>query len=154
RLATSNGETTEPHQEKCWIEGRKVMQLGPGLHNWRSQLEQINEHTDGIVRVIGKILHQFLWVSPPQLASLALLPHRLASFTEWYVFIVLALSIGIYLIPSVWLALLSTYFSVSTVIVMLHIVLLQWVFAPTTINASRSLVLFICNVAQIVFMFA
>jgi hypothetical protein len=78
---------------------------------------------------------------------------RLDSFTEWYVFGVMLLSVGIYFVPSVWLALLSTYFSASTVIVMLHVVLLQRVFGPIA-SAERSLLLFMCNVVQIVFMFA
>ena len=73
-------------------------------------------------------MHWCLWASPSQWASLALPKDRLDSFTEWYVFVVMLLSGGIYFFPSVWLALLSTWFSAGTVIVMLHIVLLQRVF--------------------------
>jgi hypothetical protein len=78
---------------------------------------------------------------------------RLDSFTEWYVFVVMLLSGGIYFVPSAWLALLSTWFSAGTVVVMLHIVLLQRVF-ESIVSAERSILLFMCNVAQIVFMFA
>jgi hypothetical protein len=63
------------------------------------------------------------------------------------------LSGAIYFVPSVCLALLSTWFSAGPVIVMLHIVLLQRVFGPIA-SAERSILLFMCNVAQIVFMFA
>ena len=126
---------------------------------WRDNLAKINEIKEGIVGVVGKFLHRLMWATPSQLAF-TLLPedrpdcfdHR-DCFTEWYVVGVLVLSIVIYFVPSVWLALLSTYISASTLIVMLHIVLLQRVFGPIK-SPQRSLLLFMCNVAQIVFMFA
>ena len=75
-------------------------------------------------------------------------------FTELYVVGVLIASVLFYCLPpGVCLASLSTYFSASTVIVMLHIVLLQRVFAKIS-SPERSLLLFICNVAQITVMFA
>jgi hypothetical protein len=78
--------------------------------------------------------------------------HRRDRFTEWYVFVaLLASGLIYYLAPD--LAWLSTYISASTLIVMLHIVLLQPVSGPIKF-AERSVVLFICNVAQIVVMFA
>jgi len=129
------------------------MHLEPGPETWRCDRAKIDEETKGIVWVVGVILHRFIWASPAQLASLAWPKDRLDSLTEWYVFGVMLLSVGIYFVPSVWLASLSTWFSASTVIVMLHIVLLQRVFGPIA-SAERSILLFMCNVAQIVFMFA
>lgn len=77
--------------------------------------------------------------------------HPLSWFTDLCVFVVLIASVLIYyLAPN--LAWLSTIFSVSTVIAMLNIVLLQRVFGPVS-SPERSLLLFMCNVGQIVFMF-
>jgi hypothetical protein len=119
---------------------------------WRDELAKINEIKEGIVRVVGKFLHRLMWATPTKLAFILLPEDRLDCFTEWYVVGVLIASVGIYLVPYFWLALLSTYVSASTLIVMLHIVLLQRVFAIR--SPERSLLLFIFNVAQIVFMFA
>jgi hypothetical protein len=55
--------------------------------------------------------------------------------------------------PNVWCAGFSTFFSASTVIVLLNVVLLQRVFGAV-FSPERSLLLFICNAAQITFMFA
>jgi hypothetical protein len=104
------------------------------------------------VWVIGTFLHRSLWATPTQLAFTRLPEDRRDCFTEWYVVGVLALSIVIYFPRSVSLALVSTYLSVSTLIVMLHIVLLQRVFAETW-SPERALLLFMLNVVQIVFMF-
>jgi len=95
-----------------------------------------------------------MWVTPPQLAFTLLLEDRRDCFTEWYVVGVLIASVLIYYFyPGFWPALLSTYISASTLIVMLHIVLLQRAFGPIK-STERSLLLFMFNVAQIVFMFA
>ena len=56
-------------------------------------------------------------------------------------------------LQSVSLAWWSTYFSASTVIVLLNVVLLHRVFGEIP-KPERSLLLFICNVAQIILMFA
>src|SRR5262245_47395201 len=122
---------------------------------WRDELAKINEIKEGIVRMVGKFLHWLMWATPSQLAF-TLLPEdrpdsfdRRDCFIEWYVVGVLVLSIVIYFVPSVWLALLTTYISASTLIVMLHIVLLQGALGPIK-SPQRSLLLFMCNVAQIV----
>jgi hypothetical protein len=121
--------------------------------HWRDELAKINEIKEGIVRVVGKFLHRLLWATPTKLAFTLVPEDRLDCFTEWYVVGVLIASVGIYLVPYFWLALLSAYVSASTLIVMLHIVLLQRLFGGIK-AAERSLLLFICSVAQIVFMFA
>jgi hypothetical protein len=77
----------------------------------------------------------------------------LYGLTDAYVFVVLLVSIGIYLAPSDCLAWFSTYFSASTIIVLLNIVLLTRIFGKLA-SPERSLLLFVCNVAQITLMFA
>src|SRR5262249_49184774 len=72
--------------------------------------------------------------------------------TDAYVCGVLLLSVWIYSVPSVCLASLSTYFSASTVIVLMNIVLLQGLFGKI-LSPERSLLLFMCNVAQVTVMF-
>ena len=56
-------------------------------------------------------------------------------------------------VPTLPLAVLCSYFLLSTVVVMLHVVLLSKVFGDIE-SAERSLILFICNVAQLIFTFA
>jgi hypothetical protein len=120
---------------------------------WRTDQAKINSNTEGIVWVTGRCLHRLMWFTPPQLAFTLMPEDRRDRFTEWYVVGVLTASVLIYcFVPGFWLALLSTYFSTSSLIVMLHIVLLQRAFG--SIKAERSLLLFMFNVAQIVVMFA
>jgi hypothetical protein len=113
---------------------------------------KINLNTQGIVWLIGTFLHRLLWLTPTQWAFTRLPEDRRHCFTEWYVVGALIASVLIYyLAPN--LAWLSTYFSASTLIVMLHIVLLQRAFGPIK-SAERSLLLFMFNAAQVVVMFA
>jgi hypothetical protein len=80
---------------------------------------------------------------------------RLPSWvTDLYAVVVLALSISIFFwCPSVPLAWVSAYFSVGTLLVLLNVVLLRNVF-PDIESPERTLLLFMCNLAQIVFMCA
>jgi hypothetical protein len=130
------------------------MHFRDGLGRWQYDLTKIVDETDGIVRVVGMVLHLLTLASPPQWAYIGFgtLARPRYWLTDLYVVGVLLLSIGIYLAPSVCLAWFSTYFSASTVIVLLHIVLLRRVFG-TAPSPERSLLLFMCNVAQIVIMF-
>ena len=121
------------------------------LQTWRNNQGDINFYTEGIVWLLGTCLHRLLWLTPTQLAFTQLPEDRRDCFTECYVVGVLIASVLIYyLAPS--LAWLSTYISASTLVVMLHIVLLQRAFPPIK-SPQRSLVLFTCNAAQIVVMF-
>ena len=52
----------------------------------------------------------------------------LHSFTDAYVICVLIASAFIYSFPKVYLAWLSTYFSASTLIMLLNILFLEWVY--------------------------
>jgi hypothetical protein len=125
-----------------------------GLGRWRSGLAKIANETEGIVRVVGVILYVLKLASPTEWAYIGFgtEDRPLHWFTELSVFVVLVASFLIYyLAPD--LAWLSTYFSATSVIVLLNVVLLQRTFEPIK-SPERSLLLFICNVAQIVFMFA
>ncbi len=96
------------------------------FQDWRNDRAKINSDTKGTVWLIGRCLHQLLWLTPTQLAfPFTRLPEdRRDRFTEWYVFVALIASVLIYyFVPD--LAGLSTYISASTLIVMLHIVFLQ-----------------------------
>ena len=55
--------------------------------------------------------------------------------------------------PWLWLAILCSWFLFSTVVVLLHVVLLSKVFGDVK-SVERSLILFICNVIQLVFTFS
>jgi hypothetical protein len=125
-----------------------------GLRHWQRGLAKIANETRGIVRVVGILLHVLTLASPPQWAYIGFgtEDRPLYFVTDAYVVGALIASVFIYyFVPD--LAWLSTFFSASTLIVMLYIVLLQPVFGPIR-SAERSLLLFMFNAAQIVFMFA
>jgi hypothetical protein len=138
------------------------MHFRRGFRDWwsgRAQIAnetQINNEPWGIARVFGVFLYVLTMASPTTWAYIGFgtQDRRLYWFTDVWVVGTLILSVGIYCLASnVWLALLSMYFSVTTVIVLLNVVLLEGVFGEKA-SPERSLLLFMCNVAQIVFMFA
>src|SRR5262245_25041780 len=107
--------------------GKKVTHFQRERQTWQNNRAKIDEETQGIVWLVATLLHLLLWLTPPQLAFTRLAEDRRDCFTEWYVFVALIASVLIYhSAPSLaWLAWLSTYISASTLVVMLHIVLLQ-----------------------------
>jgi hypothetical protein len=127
----------------------------PGGREWCDGLKKVLKKTSGIEQWVGVPLYVLgaIFSPPTWLIILFDLKHRW--ITDVYVVGALVISVGIYLlIPNVWwCALLSTLFSASTVIVLLNVVLLSRVFGPAY-SPERSLLLFICNAAQITFMFA
>jgi hypothetical protein len=138
------------------------MHFRRGFRGWWSERAQIANKTQienekwGIVRVVGVPLYVSTLASPTTWAYIGFGTKdcRLYWFTDACVVGALILSIGFYfLAPSVCLAWLSTYFSATTLIVLLNVVLLQRAFGKMA-SPERSLLLFMCNVAQIVFMFA
>ena len=130
------------------------MQFRRGFREWRKGLTKIARETAGIERVVGVSLYVLTLTSPTQWLHLGYDLRNRSSWIDAYVVVALFLSAGIYFwAPCVWFAMLSTFFSASTVIVLLNIVLLQRVFGEIPLPV-RSLLLFICNVTQIVFMFA
>jgi hypothetical protein len=65
---------------------------------------------------------------------------------------ILAIAVWLW-VPTFWWAILCSYFLFSTVVVLLHVVLLSKVFGDIE-SAERSLILFMCNVVQLVFTFS
>jgi hypothetical protein len=132
------------------------MHFRRGFRRWRAGLARICKETQGIARMVGVPLYvlNLLTSLITQLAYIGFgtKKRHLGWFTDLCVFVVLIASILIYcFVPS--LAWLGTIFSASTVIAMLNIVLMQGVFGPIQ-SPERSLLLFICNLAQITVMFA
>ena len=137
------------------------MHFRSGFRDWWNRRAQKPHKTRianekwGIWRVVGDWLYVSTLASPTTWAYIGFgtKDRPLCWFTDASVVGFLILSVGIYyLAPNVCLAWLSTYFSAITVIVLLNIVLLQRVFGGIA-SPERSLLLFMCNVAQIVFMF-
>jgi hypothetical protein len=128
-----------------------------GLRDWRHRFVTIATSTRGIVRWVGWILHSLTLTSPTQWMYIGFGSERdrsaINTWTDLYVFVVLAISILIFFCPSQITGWLSTYISATTLIAVWNIVLLQRVFGAIS-SPERSLLLFMCNVVQIVFMFA
>jgi hypothetical protein len=138
------------------------MHFRRGFRDWWSRRAQIANETQidnepwGIALVFGVFFYVLTIASPTTWAYIGFgtEDRRLHWFTDVWVVGALILSVGIYYFaPNVWLASLSMYFSVTTVIVLLNVVLLERVFGGKA-SPERSLLLFTCNVAQVVFMFA
>jgi hypothetical protein len=125
----------------------------PGGREWCDELKKVWKETPwGIVLVFGIIIYVLKLFSPPTWVII-LFNRKHPSIADAYVFGVLLLSVWFYLTPSVALAWVSVFFSASTVIVLLNVVLLSRVLGQV-FSPERSLLLFICNAAQITFMFA
>lgn len=124
----------------------------PGGREWCDELKRVAKETSGIEQWVGVPLRVLSLFSPPTLVAI-FCNRKDRWITDAYVFGVLLLSVCFYLAPSKALAWVSVYFSASTVIVLLNVVLLSRVFGPVY-RPERSLLLFICNAAQITVMFA
>ena len=126
-----------------------------GLRDWWSRLIKIAQETRGIEQVVGIAVYGLTLTTLTEWVHIVFGTKNrpLLSFTDPYVVVVLVLTVWIYLAPSVFGVWVSVYFSASTVIVLLNIVLFQRLFEDPA-SPGRSLLLFICNVAQIILMFA
>jgi hypothetical protein len=126
-----------------------------GFRDWWDGARKIATGTLGIERVVGLALYALLLATPTQWAFIGFgtRTRPLYSLTDAYVVGVLFLTIWFYQVPTVWSAWLGTYFSATSVVVLLNIVLFQRLFGELQ-SPGRSLLLFMCNVAQIIFMFA
>jgi hypothetical protein len=73
---------------------------------------------------------------------------------EWYVIASVVITITNFAFgPWLWLSVLCAYLTVSTMITFLQVLFLSKIFGDVE-SPERSVILFICNVVQIVFMFA
>ena len=131
------------------------MSCKEGIKTWWSGLRNAAA-TDGIECIVAVILYSLTLISPTLWVHICGSSNRRITWLiDLYVLGVFVLSIIFFLrAPSnVWEAVLSTYFSVATIVVLLNIVLLQRVFGEIP-TPERSLILFIFNVAQLIVMFA
>jgi hypothetical protein len=119
------------------------MQLRAGLRAWWIDVEKVRTERRGIGRLFGFALCILRLATPTEWVHLLLgtKERPLYSFTDAYVVGVLTVSAIIYLFPSVLLAGISTYFSATTLVVLLNIVLLEWAYmrAPLVICFSNAL---------------
>jgi hypothetical protein len=117
------------------------MHFREGLRHWRRGLATISEATQGIMRWVGLILYCLTLATPTQWRYICWgrEEERLVdTWTDSYVVGVLAISLLIFAFPHQITAWVSTYFSASTLIVILNIVLLQRVFGVIA-SPERSL---------------
>jgi hypothetical protein len=136
------------------------MHFQRGFKDWWSRRAQIANKTQianekwGIVQGVGVTLYILKLLSPTEWAYIGFGTENrpLYRFTDLCVLVALIASIYIYY-RAPHLFWLSMWFSATTIIVLLNVVVLQRVFGRMA-SPERSLLLFMCNVAQIVFMFA
>jgi hypothetical protein len=134
----------------------KNMHFRRGLREWGHGFTAIAARTYGIERAVGWLLYSLTLLSPTQWLYIGFGREMDRSVNTWidlYVVVAFVISVLSFLFPSLTTGLLSTYFSGVTLVAVLNIVLLQRVFGAI-VSPERSLLLFICNIAQIVLMFA
>src|SRR5262249_42625064 len=133
---------------------------------WWNGMKKIQSQPCGIERLVGTILHvltllllsrwMYLLAKGIYIVRFGTRerPPSLSWVIDLYVLGALVLSILIfYWCPSESLAWVSAYFSGSTLLVLVNVVLLSKVLGDIE-SPERSLMLFMCNLAQIVFMYA
>ena len=131
------------------------MRFREGWREWWDGLKKIQRRTRGIERWVGIPLYGLTLLVPTQWIPFVCETRErpLSSVIDGYVVGVLAFSISVYCHPSVPLAWLNAYFSGGTLLVLVNVVLLRKVFGDIE-SLERTLLLFMCNLAQIVFMYA
>jgi hypothetical protein len=132
------------------------MQVRRGLRDWWIGVNEVAAETRGIERLFGFALCVLRLATPTEWVHLGFgtKERPLHSFSDAYVVGVVIVSAIIYSFPHVPLAWLSTYLAASTLVVLLNVVLFDWWVYREKASVGRSLLLFICNVAQITLMFA
>jgi hypothetical protein len=125
----------------------------PGGREWCDELKRVCKDRSGIEQWFGVPLKVLTLISLTTWVII-LFNRKDRWITDLYVVLVLIFSVVTFrFFPNVWCAGFSTWFSASTVIVLLNVVLLSRVFGEV-FSPERSLLLFTCNAAQITFMFA
>src|SRR5262249_24473766 len=115
----------QPVRDQRWEQN---MQFKQGIREWRGGMAKIAGETAGIERAVGIGLYVLTLTSPTEWLHMGYDLRKKSSWIDVYVFVTLLFSMGIFATASVGLAILSTYFSASAIIVLLNIVLLQRVF--------------------------
>jgi hypothetical protein len=127
--------------------------------SWRDYIagfKKIHRRLDGVEWLTALFLYA-LWAATPAFLLRIILSRysvRETLIVEVYVVASVIVAIAAWLwAPTFWLAIACSYFLFSTVVVLLHVVLLSKVFGDIY-SAERSLILFIFNVVQLVFTFS
>jgi hypothetical protein len=119
---------------------------------WPEELPKIWSELKGIEALVAVVLY-LIW---PLFVSFYLQRFfrvRRSLIVEVYVIFCVVTTLIVWSVPTIWGAVLCSYFSLSTVAALLHVVFLSKVLGGVE-STERSLILFICNVVQIVFMFS
>jgi hypothetical protein len=111
-----------------------------------SHLEGIEWLTDTLLYLSWPLLLSF-WLQKIIFRS------RPSLTIEVYVVGCVAVTVACWWFPTLPRAIVCSYLSLSTVVVLLHVVFLSKVLGPVK-STERSLILFICNITQIVFTFS
>jgi hypothetical protein len=119
---------------------------------WPNELKEISSRLEGIEWLVAATLYLF-WPLFLSFWLQIIFRKRRSLLIELYVVTCVTLTVAIWWMPSLVGAILCSYFSLSTVMALLHVVFLTKVLGNVE-STERSLILFICNVAQIVFMFS
>src|SRR3954462_15930592 len=119
---------------------------------WPNELKEISSRLEGIEWLPAATLYLF-WPFFFSFWLQIIFRKRRSLLIELYVVTCVTLTVAIWWMPSLAGAILCSYFSLSTVMALLHVVFLTKVLGNVE-STERSLILFICNVAQIVFMFS
>jgi hypothetical protein len=123
--------------------------------NPREDFKKLWKDLRGLERCVGVVLYVLWFFCLSYLLShLAPKGRVRGRIIELYVVATLVATISNWFCgPSFWPSVVCSYFTLSTIIVLLHVLFLSKVFGDME-SPERSLLLFFCNVAQIVFMFA
>jgi len=123
--------------------------------NWRDDIEKIRTQLHGIEWVVATVLYVLQYALVSTWVSRWLLRwFDPARTVEGYVVASVGITFANWLFgPWFWLSVFCSYFAVGTIIVLLHVVFVSKVVGDIQ-SPERSLLLFICNLVQIVFTFA
>jgi hypothetical protein len=124
--------------------------------DFRDDFKKIGRELQGVEWFVGTVLYllwYFLlsyWLShSPRIRK-----ERRRFVIELYVVFCLVATIANWFFgPCFWVSVLCSYFAASTIVTLLQVLFLSKIFGDME-SPERSLFLFICNVVQIVFMFA
>ncbi len=119
---------------------------------WRCELSELWGSLTGIEAVIATGLY-LIWPIFISFHLNYLFGKRRPLAIEIYVVACVVVTIAVWLVPTTWGAVLCSYFSVSSVVALLDVVFLSKVLGGVE-STERSLILFLFNLVQLVFMFS
>lgn len=128
--------------------------LRQGFREWRAGFRKITQETKGIEKYTDYLLYglTLFLVSNWMQIGWGTKEKPVSRGIEAWVCFGLVITVAAYFTKWLWLAVLSSYCTASTMIVLLGVVFLRRLFGDPE-SFERSLVLFMFNVVQIVFMY-